>query len=389
MARRALPASPASVAADHGFMQEALRLARRALGNTSPNPLVGAVLTRGNRILGRGYHHRAGQPHAEIEALRDAAKNGERVAGATLYVTLEPCCTHGRTPPCTDAIRAAGLRRVVVAATDPNPHHAGLGFGLLQAAGITVTTGVLAIEAARLNEAFNHWITERTPFVTLKIALTLDGKIATAAGDSKWLTGESARRQAHRLRRAHDAILVGRETVQLDNPALNVRLGKRVVFRRRIVLDSQARSPLSAQLLNDDGAAQTTVIVGESAPARRVAALAERVTVWRAPLRDGRIDLVWLMTRLGAGKDSPPVTSLLVEGGGEVHASFLAAELAHRYTAFLAPKILGGAAARRAVGGEGFSTLDSCPRLTGVETRRFGPDLQLSGRILPGGTSAA
>ena len=178
---------------DLRFMRLALRLAQRARGQTSPNPLVGAVLVRAGRVIGQGWHRKAGEPHAEIEAIRDAEKRGAKTRGATLYVTLEPCCTHGRTPPCTAAILAAGLRRVVVAATDPNPKHAGRGFRLLSKAGVKVSHGVLAEEAARLNEAFNHWIIHRTPFVTVKAAMTLDGKIATASSESKWITGEAAR----------------------------------------------------------------------------------------------------------------------------------------------------------------------------------------------------
>src|SRR5581483_7590478 len=185
---------------DVEFMRLALRLARRGAGQTSPNPMVGAVLVKGGRIIGRGWHHRAGMPHAEIEALHDAWRRGHAAKGATLYVTLEPCSTHGRTPPCTEAIHAAGIRRVVVAATDPNPAHAGRGYRLLRRRGIAVTLGVLEEDASALNEAFNHWITRHTPFVTVKAAMTLDGKIATAGGESKWITGEKARAEGMKLR---------------------------------------------------------------------------------------------------------------------------------------------------------------------------------------------
>ena len=198
---------------DETHLRQALRLARRAYGFTSPNPLVGAVLVKDGAVIGRGWHHRAGEPHAEIEALREATHQGHSPADATLYVTLEPCCTHGRTPPCTEAIIAAGVRRVVVAAADPNPEHAGRGFELLRRAGVEVASGTLAAEAGRLNEAFNHWIVHRTPFVTVKAAMTLDGKIATASGESKWITGEQSRAFAMKLRAEHDAILVGINTV--------------------------------------------------------------------------------------------------------------------------------------------------------------------------------
>ena len=194
-------------------MRLALRLARRGFGTTSPNPMVGAVLVKRGKIIGRGWHRRAGEAHAEIAALRDAQQHGHHPRGATLYVTLEPCCTHGRTPPCTEAIKAAGINRVVVGAVDPNPGHAGKGFKILQRAGIEVGHGILADECACLNEAFNHWVVHRTPFVTVKAAMTLDGKIATASGESKWITGESARAHGMKLRQGSDAILVGINTV--------------------------------------------------------------------------------------------------------------------------------------------------------------------------------
>src|SRR6266496_2961597 len=224
---------------DSSFMRRAFRLARGGYGQTSPNPMVGAVLVKRGKVIGQGWHHRAGQPHAELEALCDAQARKTSPAGATLYVTLEPCCTHGRTPPCTDAIKAAGIKRVVIAATDPNPAHAGRAFQILRRAGICVTTGLLAEEATRLNEAFNHWIIERTPFVTVKAAMSLDGKIATRRGESKWITGVQARNYGMEMRRGADAILVGVNTITADNPSLTWRgretEGKKL---RRIILDS-------------------------------------------------------------------------------------------------------------------------------------------------------
>ena len=212
-------------------MRRALVLARRGYGTTSPNPMVGAVLVKGGKIIGQGWHHRAGEPHAEIEALRDAERRKNLPKGATLYVTLEPCCTHGRTPPCTDAIKAAGIARVVVATTDPNPQHAGRGFRILRRAGVALEHGVLAEEATQLNEVFNHWIVQRTPFVTVKAAMTLDGKIATASGESKWITGEEARAEGMRLRVGADAILIGVNTMLVDDPALTVRKAQSSKFK--------------------------------------------------------------------------------------------------------------------------------------------------------------
>ncbi len=362
-------------------MRESLRLAARARGMTSPNPMVGAVLVQRGKVIGRGWHRRAGLPHAEVEALRDCEKRGHRARGATLYVTLEPCCTHGRTPPCTEAIIAAGIKRVVVAARDPNPSHAGRGFTLLRRAGIEVVHGVLADEAARLNESFNHWIVHRTPFVTVKAAMTLDGKIATASGESKWITGEQSRAFAMKLRARMDAILVGVNTVLADDPSLTVRpvVGASVAggpSLRRIVLDSRARTPLTARVVTDELAALTTIVTTERASAKRLAALRKKVSVEIAPLRDGLIDLRWLLKKLGAEN----VTSLLVEGGGEMNASFLLGGHAQRVAFFYAPKILGGRDARKGVAGQGIAEVKDALELREVEYRWLGPDLLLTAR---------
>ncbi len=383
--RRTGPFIDVNKSADLTFLRRALALAKRAAGRTSPNPLVGALLVRRGRIIGQGWHRRAGGPHAEIEALRDAARRGQDPRGATLYVTLEPCCTHGRTPPCTDAIRAAGIARAVVAAKDPNPAHAGRGLAILRRAGVEVAQGLLAVEAERLNEAFNHWIVHRTPFVTVKAAMTLDGKIATASGESKWITGEKARAEGMKLRRRADAILVGVNTVLADDPSLTAR-GVRGSRLRRIILDSRARTPLDAKVVSDEFAALTTVVVSKAAPKKRVAALAQRVNVLVAPVvRRGsrptphapRPDLRWLLKKLGAEN----VTSLLVEGGGEVNASFLLEGRAQRVAFFYAPKILGGRDAKPAVGGAGVERIEDKISLRDVEWRRLGPDLYLSARL--------
>ncbi len=357
-------------------MRLALRLARKAYGETSPNPMVGAVLVTKGKVVGRGWHHRAGQPHAEIEALRDAERRGNPTKGATIYVTLEPCCTHGRTPPCTEAIIRAGVRRVVVAATDPNPKHVGLGFELLRKAGIEVVSGVLAEEATRLNEAFNHWIVHRTPFVTVKAAMTLDGKIATESGESKWITGEASRAHSMTLRQGADAILVGVNTILADDPSLTVRLVTKAKPLRRIILDSRARTPLTAMVVTDESAALTSIVVGPGAAKRRVAALAKRVRVIEAPLAGGRIDLPWLLKKLG----EEHVTSLLVEGGGEVNGSFIDQRLGHRVAFFYAPKILGGNRSTPGVGGRGATTRAELLPLRDVEWRKFGVDLFLGAR---------
>lgn len=352
-------------------MRRALALARRALGDTCPNPMVGAVVVRDGEVLGEGWHHRAGQPHAEIEALHDLESRGHRPGGATLYVTLEPCCTHGRTPPCTQAIINAGIRRVVVGATDPNPAHAGHGFDLLRQAGILVQHGLLANEATKLNFGFNHWIRHRAPFITLKAALTLDGKIATRSGDSRWITNPSSRAHVMRLRATHDAILAGIGTVLADDPALTIRSAKNQRSPWRVILDTHGRTPPSARVVSDPFADRTIVVVGPDAPSAAREVLGKRVRVWQAPLREGRIDLHWLVRELGA----LPVTSLLVEGGGTVHAGFLEAGLGQRTAFFYAPLVVGGAASPRAVGGTGFESLSTTPRLHPVRHRRFDQDL--------------
>ena len=373
--------------ADQKFLRLALRLAQRGYGTTSPNPMVGAVLVRAGKIIGRGWHHSAGDLHAEIEALRDAQKRGHNPHHATLYVTLEPCCTHGRTPPCTAAILAAGIERVVIGATDPNPRHAGRSLKILQRAGIEVVHGLLADDCARLNEAFNHWIVYRTPFVTVKAAMTLDGKIATASGESKWITGELARAHGMKLRQGHDAILVGVNTVLADNPSLTVRgqkaKGKRQKILRRLVLDSLARTPLTAKIVTDEYAAATTIVASSRAPKRRLAALAQRVNVLVAPATKSGIPLRWLLEKLG----SENVTNLLVEGGGEVNASFLLGGHAHRVAFFYAPKILGGRASRKAVAGEGATKLSNVLKLHEIEWRQLDADLFLTARVLPPATS--
>ncbi|HOY57064.1 MAG TPA: bifunctional diaminohydroxyphosphoribosylaminopyrimidine deaminase/5-amino-6-(5-phosphoribosylamino)uracil reductase RibD [Verrucomicrobiota bacterium] len=410
---------------DIRFMRMALRLALRGRGQTSPNPMVGAVLVKSGRVIGQGWHHRAGQPHAEIEALGDAARRGRSVRGATLYVTLEPCCTAGRTPPCTEAVTRSGIARVVAAATDPNPNHAGRGFEVLRQAGVKVGHGVLAEEAARLNESFNHWIVERMPFVTVKAAMTLDGKIAAATGESKWITGAIARRHAMQLRLGADAILVGVNTVLADDPSLTARGATRprhepegdagirsvgtpqtgVAIRassapvkpiRRLVLDARARTPLDCRLVSDPWAAWTTVYVGPMAPLRRRDALARRVKVVVAPevaqRSDGRgwrhrvgrqsacrpkLDLDWILRQIGREE----VTALLVEGGGEIHASLFESGLVQRVVFYYAPKVLGEAAGRKAVAGAGFGDWPAVVPLRDIEWERVGTDLLLTARV--------
>jgi len=314
--------------------------------------------------------------------LRDSQRAGRNARGATLYVTLEPCSTLGRTPPCTEAIVAAGIRRLLVAAEDPNPVHGGRGLSILRRAGLAVARGPLTEDATRLNEAFNHWILRHTPFVTVKAAMSLDGRIATVTGESKWITGPRSRAYGMNLRLAADAVLVGVNTVIQDNPNLTVRrrvAGREKVIKvpRRIILDPRARVPLRANVVSDAFKEHTTVVVTTLAPPRRVAALRRRVSVLVAPRRGGGIDLRWLLRQLG--KEN--VTNLLVEGGGETNAGFLLQGHAHRIVFFYAPLVLGGRGAPKGVAGLGVAELLDRIALHKLEWKQLGPDLLLGARV--------
>ncbi|HUW64892.1 MAG TPA: bifunctional diaminohydroxyphosphoribosylaminopyrimidine deaminase/5-amino-6-(5-phosphoribosylamino)uracil reductase RibD [Spirochaetia bacterium] len=364
---------------DESYMREALELAARAMGRTSPNPMVGALVVKDGEVVGRGYHHQAGQPHAEVLALAEA---GERARGATLYVTMEPCCHRGRTGPCSDAVLASGVARVVAAMTDPNPKVAGKGLEQLARAGVSVACGMLSREAARLNEVFVKYITCRRPFVVLKTASSLDGKIATRTGDARWITGPAARAYTHRLRDRYDAILVGVNTVLADDPALTTRLaegGGRDPLR--VILDSLARTPRGARVLQGE-AGRTLIAVTGRAPGEKVAELeragAEILTV---PGEGPQVDPAALVEELGRRE----VTSLLVEGGGTVAYSFLAAGLVDKVVWFLAPLLIGGTAAPPAVGGTGAESLAGACHLGEVSLTRLGEDFCLEAYPTGGG----
>jgi diaminohydroxyphosphoribosylaminopyrimidine deaminase / 5-amino-6-(5-phosphoribosylamino)uracil reductase len=361
------------------FMQRALELAERARGLTSPNPMVGAVVvTAAGEIVGEGFHARAGEPHAEIEALRAA---GGRARGATLYVTLEPCAHHGRTPPCAPAVIEAGVARVVAAIGDPNPLVGGRGLDLLRAAGIEVRIGVGAAEAERQNRVFLTAMRERRPHVTLKAGMTLDGKIADLHGASRWITGDAARHHAHRLRSESDAIVVGIGTVLRDDPELTVRLGEPWPREPlRVVLDTAARTPVGARLIRAGRPSSTVIAVGAGAPEPRVRALAASgATIVACGTRDGRVDLGALLTDLFA-RD---VRAVLVEGGGEVHGAFLDAGLVDRVAMFAAPLLIGGRGATPVVGGAG-RELKSAVRLGGFTVTPLGDDLLVEADVVRG-----
>lgn len=362
--------------ADARFMRRALELAERARGLTSPNPMVGAVVVSDGAVVGEGFHRRAGAPHAEVEALEAA---GERARGATLYVTLEPCMHHGRTPPCTPRVLAAGVARVVVGVADPDPRVAGAGLAALRAAGLDLTVGVLAVEAERQNRVFLTAVREERPHVTLKVAMTLDGKIADARGASRWITGEAARAEGHRLRRESDAVLVGIGTVLADDPELTPRAGgpwPREPYR--VVLDSEARTPPAARLLAAGSPERALILVTERAPAARRRALVEAgATVVVCAAREGRVDLAVALRELAARE----IRGVLVEGGAEVHGAFLVAGLVDHVVAFVAPRLLGGRAARAALAGEGLE-LARAVRLGPLAARGVGDDLCIEADVL-------
>ena len=359
------------------FMRRALELAERGRGLTSPNPMVGAVVvTPGGEVVGEGFHARAGAPHAEVEALRAA---GARARGATLYVTLEPCAHQGRTPPCAPTIVEAGVARVVAAVGDPNPLVSGRGFAELRRAGIEIVTGVGTADAERQNRPFLTAMRERRPHVTLKAAMTLDGKIADLHGASQWITGETARRHAHRLRSEADAIVVGIGTVLRDDPELTVRLGHPWPREPlRVVLDTGARTPREARLVRAGTPSRALIAVGAEAPDGRVDELAASgATIVRCRTRDGRIDLGALLAELFARE----VRAVLVEGGGEVHGAFLDAGLVDRVAMFAAPLLVGGRHATPVIGGAG-RELKSAVRLGGFAVTTLGEDLLIEAEVV-------
>jgi diaminohydroxyphosphoribosylaminopyrimidine deaminase / 5-amino-6-(5-phosphoribosylamino)uracil reductase len=358
------------------YMKLALKLAARGAGWVSPNPMVGAVVVKEGQVVGRGYHRRAGLPHAEVEALRAA---GDAARGAELYVTLEPCNHHGRTPPCTQAILSAGVRRVIIASRDPNPLVSGGGAEFLAGRGVTVEVGVLADAARRLNEAWFHAVGTGRPWVIAKAACSLDGKIATAGGESQWLTGEAARALGHRLRHQVDAIMVGIGTVLADDPQLTTRLPRgKAKDPIRLVLDSRLRLPLTSRLLHLDSAASTWVACTRQAPADNRRALEDLgAQVLVLPSDAGRVSLPALLELLGERQ----VQSLLVEGGAETLGAFFDHRLVNKFYFFYAPKILGGQKAPGAVGGHGVIHLGEAPIARNLSVRRVGGDLLVSGYL--------
>ncbi|WP_391201607.1 bifunctional diaminohydroxyphosphoribosylaminopyrimidine deaminase/5-amino-6-(5-phosphoribosylamino)uracil reductase RibD [Psychrobacillus sp. L4] len=357
---------------DQDYMRLALDLAASAKGKTNPNPIVGAVIVKDGVIVGTGVHRKAGEPHAEVHAFNMA---GDHAKGATLYVTLEPCSHYGKTPPCAKLVKESEVSRVVVAMQDPNPEVAGRGIKMLSDAGIEVDVGVLEDEAKRLNERFVHnMITER-PFVISKFAMTLDGKLATHTGHSKWITGEAARADVHLLRNEVDAILVGVGTVLADNPSLTTRLpeggGKNPT---RIILDSQLRTPLEANVLQTDEA-DTIIVTTIDADSELVRLYEEKgVSFIYVSRVDNGLNLQEMLIKLY----KRGITDVLVEGGGAVNASFLRANLIDKYFIYIAPKVLGGGKSLTPFTGEDVETMDAAMQVTFEDIEKFGEDIRIT-----------
>lgn len=360
---------------DEFYMKQALSLAKKGCGWVSPNPMVGAVIVKNNRIIGSGFHQKYGGPHAERNAL---AACGESPAGASMYVTLEPCCHHGKTGPCTQAIIQSRIRRVVLGSKDPNPLVCGKGIELLRQAGILVTTDVLREECDRLNTIFFHFIRTKTPYVTMKYAMTADGKIATAAGDSKWITGDKARLHVHQTRHQYSGIMAGVGTVLLDDPLLTCRLpaSKNPL---RIICDTHLRTPLKSRLVSTAGEIPTLLATCCTDTGKIQPYLDTGCEVLTIPSCDGHVDLKVLIRHLGARG----IDSVLLEGGMTLNWSALKAGIVKSIQTYIAPKIVGGAKAKSPIGGEGIQTLSQAWTLTPASIQHFGDDLLLESEVVP------
>jgi diaminohydroxyphosphoribosylaminopyrimidine deaminase / 5-amino-6-(5-phosphoribosylamino)uracil reductase len=358
-------------------MKMALELAEKGIGYTNPNPLVGAVIVKDGRIIGEGYHEVYGSSHAEVNAFKNAS---EDVTGATMYVTLEPCSHYGNTPPCAKAIVEKGIKKVIIGLKDPNPLVSGRGIKILQDSGIEVAAGILEEEGRKLNEIFLKYITTKLPFCIMKTAMTLDGKIATCTGDSKWITGELSRKYVHQLRHRVAGIMVGIGTVLADDPMLNTRLedneGSDPI---RIIIDSSARIPLEAKVLNLNSKARTIIATTEKADKEKIKALEEKgAEVIVTPFKNKMVDLAFLMKNLGENK----IDSILLEGGSKINYAALEEGIVDKVNAFIAPKIIGGDNAKTPVGGVGKTFMKEAIALKDIDIQRFGNDIMIEGYII-------
>lgn len=359
------------------YMQRAIALAEQGIGHVNPNPLVGAVIVKNGRIIGEGYHARCGDLHAERNAFAHCTEDPH---GADLYVTLEPCCHFGRTPPCTEAILENGIKRVIIGSRDPNPKVHGKGAALLRANGVEVLEDFLRAECDALNPVFFHYITTKMPYVAIKYAMTADGKIATVTGASQWITGEEARAHVHQLRHRYRGILVGIGTVLADDPLLNCRIpgGRDPV---RIICDSRLRIPAESRICQTAKEIRTIVACTTGDPAKLAALEALGVELWQLPEKDGHLSLPHLMKRLAEEE----IDGILAEGGGILHYSLLKEGLAQKVYAYLAPKIFGGSNAKTPVGGDGVALPQDAFLLKQTALTSFGEDLLLEYDVLKKG----
>lgn len=360
---------------DEDYMSMALSLARKGKGKTSPNPMVGAIVVSDRKVIGRGFHERPGMPHAEVLAMAGA---GSDVRGATLYTNLEPCVhTKKRTPPCTGEIIKSGIKRVVIGMIDPNPLVSGRGIEELKKGGVSVVAGILKEKAERLNEAFSKYITRRRPFVILKIASSLDGKIATPAGESKWITGDISRRFVHRLRSEVDAVMVGIGTILKDDPSLTSRVkdGRDPI---RIVVDERLCIPTGSKVLTLDSPSKTYIATIDRASKAKIRKIEERGgIVLVVKEKDGLVDLSSLMDRLGEME----IASLLIEGGAEINASALAEGIVDKAIFFFAPMIMGGRRSVSSIGGGSPKSLAEVTRLHDIIVKKRGEDIMVEGYV--------
>lgn len=352
------------------FMRRALELAKQGMGHTSPNPMVGCVIVKDGKIVAEGYHEKCGEYHAERNALLSCK---EDVTGAEAYVTLEPCCHHGKTPPCTDIIIERGIKKVYVGSMDSNPLVGGKGVKILQDAGIEVECGILKEECEKLNEVFFHYIEKKTPYVIMKYAMTLDGKIAAYTGDSKWVTGEEARNHVQYLRKKYSGILVGIGTVKEDNPMLNCRI-EEGVDPVRIICDSNLTISMDCNIVTTAKDIKTVIAYAKAQEEKKKALEQAGVTLIQAE-KNGKVDIKELLTKLGA----MGIDSVLVEGGGSIHGALLEEGLINKVYAYIAPKLIGGAASKTPVGGTGMEKMRDALKIKDMEIQKLGEDLLITG----------
>lgn len=361
------------------YMERAIELAKKGAGYTKSNPLVGAVIVKENKIIGEGYHQYFGGPHAEVNAFNNAT---ESVEGATMYVTLEPCSHYGKTPPCANTIVEKKISKVVIGMMDPNPTVAGNGIKILKENGINVVTDVLKDEVENLNEIFIKYITSKVPFIILKTAMTLDGKIASYSGDSKWITNEESRNYVHEIRHRVSSIMVGVNTVLVDNPKLTTRLNNmKGIDPIRIIVDTTAKIPLDSNVLNSDSKSKTIIATTEKADKEKLKTLKEKkAEIIITPLKNNKVDLNYLIKKLG----EQGIDSILLEGGSTLNYSALKEGIVDKVVSFIAPKIIGGTNAKTPVGGHGIEHITDAITLKDIQISKFKEDIMLQGYLRNG-----